>query len=317
MAMPATIGEIPDAPRPERMRSGGIPELLVRNTVENWGAAGERWLAALPALVDDIAAGWGLRIGRPLPMTFHWVAAVTRDDGSPAVLKLGVPDGHLDPEAEALRLFDGRGATRLLAEDAARGALLIEQAEPGTPVAEVADDERATAALIEVGRRLHRVRPESGTLPHLRKLRGGFARYLAVPGGPIPRRMVERAAELFDDLCDSAPRETVLHGDLHHGNVLRAEREPWLAIDPHGFVGDPGYDGGAMLYNPHPEVRDPALLRLVPARIEQLAGTGPLDRVLAWGYVMGVLSEVWTVEASGVARTRALDVARLLEPRLS
>ena len=301
----------------ERSRSGVIPGLLARNTVENWGAAGERWLATLPALVDAVAAGWGLRIGRPLPMTFHWVAAVVRADGSPAVLKLGVPDGHLGPEAEALRLFDGRGATRLLAEDPARGALLIERADPGTPVAGLADDERATAALIEVGRRLHRVPPAGCTLPHLRTLRGGFTRYLAAAGGPIPRRMVQRAAELFDDLCATAPRETVLHGDLHHGNVLRAGREPWLAIDPHGFVGDPGYDGGALLYNPHPEDTDPRLLRAVPARIEQLAGTGPADRVVAWGFVMGVLSELWTVEASGMARSRAIEVARLLEPRLS
>ena len=291
-----------------------IPSLLSRNTVENWGAEGEAWLRRLPALIDETAAAWDLRLGRPLPMTFHWVGEAVRADGTPAVLKLGVPDGHLGPEAEALRLFDGHGATRLLAEDAARGALLIERAEPGTPVA-VSGEEEATVALVEVGRRLHRVPPPGCTLPPLRKLRGGFERYLAA-GGPIPRRMVERAAELFDHLCDSAPRETLLHGDLHHGNVLRAGREPWLAIDPHGAVGDPGYDGGAMLYNPHPENRDPALLRLVPARIERLAVHEPEERVVAWGYVMGVLSEVWTVEASGVARSRALDVARLLESRL-
>ncbi|GID32971.1 aminoglycoside phosphotransferase family protein [Paractinoplanes brasiliensis] len=281
---------------------------LTRNVVENWGADGERWLADLPALIAEVAAEWGVRVLRTYPMTFHWVAEAERADGTGAVLKLGVPDGHLDTEAEALRVFDGEGAVWLLAENAAKGALLIERAEPGTPL--TVDDE---ATLVEVGRRLHRVRGKNSDLPHLRNLRGGFERYRE---GPIPRRMVDRAAELFDDLCDSATRETVLHGDLHHGNVLRGRDGEWLAIDPHGWVGDPGYDGGAMLYNPDPERRDPELLELVPRRIEMLAAYEKKERVIAWGYVMGVLSELWTVESSGQARTRALDVARFLEPML-
>ncbi|MDY7090941.1 MAG: aminoglycoside phosphotransferase family protein [Actinomycetota bacterium] len=283
-------------------------QTLTRNVVENWGADGERWLAGLPALIDEVAAEWDVRVLRTYPMTFHWVAEAECADGTGAVLKLGVPDGHLGTEVEALRVFDGEGAVRLLAENAAKGALLVERAEPGTPL--TVDDE---AALVEVGQRLHRVRGENRDLPHLRNLRGGFERYRE---GPIPRRMVDRAAELFDDLCDSAPRETVLHGDLHHGNVLRGHGGQWLAIDPHGWVGDPGYDGGAMLYNPGPERRDPELLELVPRRIEMLAAYEKKERVIAWGYVMGVLSELWTVEASGQARTRALDVARFLEPML-
>lgn len=218
-----------------------------RNIVENWGEDGRRWLDGLPRLVEEIAAEWDLVVDEPHAMTFHWVASVK----PAAVLKLGVPDGHLGAEAEALRIFDGDGAVRLLAEDQSRGALLIERAFPGTPVAQLDDDAAGTAVLADAFARLHRVPPEKCTLPHLRTLRGGFGRYLRrYPGdGPIPRRMVERAAELFDDLCADAPRETVLHGDLHHGNVLRAEREPWLAIDPSPLVGDPGYDCGAMLYN--------------------------------------------------------------------
>lgn len=76
---------------------------------------------------------------------------------------------------------------------------------------------------------------------------------------------------------------------------------------------------GPLLYNPQPDNRDGSLLALVPGRIEQLAdGLGmPPERVRAWGFVMGVLSEVWTVEDGGTARTRALDVAVRLLPALS
>jgi streptomycin 6-kinase len=111
----------------------------------------------------------------------------------------------------------------------------------------------------------------------------------------------------------------LLHGDLHHDNLLRAEREPWLAIDPHGLVGDPGFDTGPLLYNPEPDDRDDRLLALAPARVEQVADAlgMPVDRVRAWGYAAAVLSEVWTVEDGGPARTRALDVALRLLPALS
>jgi streptomycin 6-kinase len=296
-----------------------LPPLLISNVAGNWGAEGRRWLGELPGLIERTTERWRLTVEQLYPMTFHWVALVRTADGGRAVLKLGVPDGHLDDEAEALRVFDGDGSVRLLAEDRSAAALLIENAEPGTPVASLVphEDAAATEVLIGIGRRLHRVPPEKCSLPHLRGHGEAFRGYLRQPGGPIPRAMVQRAAELFDDLCASAPREVVLHGDLHHGNVLRAGADRWLAIDPHGAVGDPGYDGGALLYNPDPADRDPALLRLVPARIEQLADGADPGRVIAWGFVMGVLSEVWSVGADPAARTRALDVATLLLPRLA
>jgi streptomycin 6-kinase len=305
--------------------TNAIPPALAGNVVGNWGEEGSRWLAGLPVLIGDIARDWDLTVGEPYPLSLHWVAPATRADGSAAVLKLGVPVGHLVAEAEALRVFEGHAAVRLLGEDRARGALLLERAVPGDPAAGLVpgDDEVATAALVGVGRRLHRAPPPGSALPDLRAAGEAFRAHLRrYPGNePLPRSLVERAGALFDDLCASAPAPVVLHGDLHHGNVLRAEREPWLAIDPFGFVGDPGYDCGAMLYNPDPDRRDDDLLALVPARVEQLAdGFGlPVDRVVAWGFVQGVLSDVWTAQAwtgRGPVMSRAFDVARSLTPRL-
>jgi streptomycin 6-kinase len=287
-----------------------IPPELARNVEDAWADAGRAWLGALPTLVDEVARDWELSAGPAYPLSFHWVAPVTRADGTPAVLKLGLPSaGHLVHQVEALRLFDGNGSVRLLEYDADRGAMLLERAEPGDAVASLVprDDERATAALIEAGLRLHQPPPPGCELPHLSHESESFAGYLRrFPGdGPLPRHLVERAAALFDELCASAPAEVVLHGDLHHDNLLRAQREPWLAIDPFGVVGDAGYECGAMLYNPDPPRREDELLALVPGRVEQLAdGYGlPVERVVAWGFVQGVLSEVWTTEGSGVPRS--------------
>lgn len=301
-----------------------VPPTLACNVVAMWGERGRRWLTNLPALRAAVGRDWDLRIGPPFELTYNWVAAASAADGSRAVLKLGVPGAeHLATEAAALEAFAGRGAVRLLAQDLRRGALLLERAEPGQRARELvpARDAEATAAALSVMRRLHVAPPADCALPPLVRFTSSFERYLRThPGdGPLPRAVVDHAHGLFAELCASATRTVVLHGDLHHDNTLRAGRESWLAIDPFGLIGDPGFDVGALLYNPEPDNRDESLLALVPARIEQLAdGLGiPPERVRAWGFVMGVLSEVWTVEDGGPARTRALDVALRLLPTLS
>jgi len=306
-----------------------VPPALTRNVVGVWGDAGRRWLDDLPSILDDVLRRWSLECGRPLPMSLHWVGSVTRDDGSLAVLKLGLPhadEDHQAVEAAVLRAYGGRGAVRLIAHDPDRGALLLQRADPGRQLRDLvpAHDEEATGVLAAVLRDLHAARvPAGDAVPPLRRVRRAFTEHLArhEADDVLPRRLVQAAASLFDELVASGDAPVLLHGDLHHDNVLSDEESAsgWVAIDPHGYVGDAGYDAGALLYNPDPGVRSEALLRLVPARIEQLAdGSGlPLEHVIAWGFVKGVLSEVWSAQDElDYAPGRALDVARLLEPRL-
>ncbi|MEV4624891.1 aminoglycoside phosphotransferase family protein [Micromonospora sp. NPDC049523] len=300
-----------------------IPAVFRRNVSEAWGEAGQRWLDELPSLVTTITHAWDLDVGEPYVLSFNWVAPATTADGTPSVLKLGVPESdHLFHEAAALTCFDGRGAVRLLDRDADRGALLLERAAPGTQARVLVPerDEEATAAFITLTRRLHRPPPADCPLPELVTRGEAFAAHLRrYPDDRVlPRLLVERAGRLFDELCASATERVVLHGDLHHDNILSADREPWLAIDPHGVVGDPGSEVGPWLYNPDPALRDDNLLALVPARVEQLADglALPVERVLAWGFVLCMLSEVWDAEGGGTGGGRALDVALQLLPRL-
>jgi streptomycin 6-kinase len=305
-----------------------IPPDLAGTVVAVWGEAGRAWLAGLPALLAEVCTAWELE-PEPEPafeMSLHWVGPVTRSDGSAAVLKVGVPDdGHLAVEAAALRAYGGRGAVRLLAHDGARGAHLLERADPGTPARALVphDDAAALAALLSVRRALHAAPvPPDGVLPPLSDLGRSFDGYLRrfPSDGPLPRRLVVRAGRLFGELCASSPESVVLHGDLHHDNVLTGDREPWLAIDPHGVIGDPGYEIGALLYNPL-ALDDPAMLDLVPGRLEHIVAEAglPRDRVVAWCFVKAVLSDVWNTEGSEPVSdpaSRATAVAELLEPLL-
>lgn len=298
-----------------------FPAAFTRNVTGNWGDDGRRWLAGLPALIEEVARDWGLTVGRPYPLSFNFVAPVRRPGGEPGVLKLGLARaGHIAMEADTLGFLGGRGAVEVLARDDDRGALLLERAEPGETLRTLVRDrdERATAVLIDLMRRLHRPAPEGLALEELSSRVASFDAHLdRYPGDdPFPRHLVERARELLVDLCGSAPRRVVLHGDLHHENVLAATREPWLAIDPHGVLGDPGYEVGAVLYNPFDG--DEPVLELLPARVEQFADglDMPVDRVVAWGFVQAVLSEVWDAEGGLPEPGQALRVALSLAPRL-
>ena len=300
---------------------GMFPAAFTRNVTGSWGDDGRRWLAGLPMLIEDIARDWELTVGPPYPLSFNFVAPVRRAGGSPGVLKLGPAEaGHIAREADTLGFLGGRGAVEVLARDDKRGALLLERAEPGVTLRTLVPehDGQATAVLVDLMRRLHRPAPAGLMLEEISSRVAAFDAHLArYPGDdPIPRALVERARELWAELCASASRRVVLHGDLHHENVLAASREPWLAIDPHGALGDPGYEVGAVLYNPFDG--DEPVLELLPARVEQFAdGLGmSVDRVVAWGFVQAVLFEVWGAEGGDAEPGQALRVALTLLPRL-
>ena len=146
-----------------------IPEDFARAVVELHGTEGERWLRRLHATVAECAARWSLKVGSPLtPLYQNYIAQATRADGASVILKVGMPARELLTEIEALRVFDGVGAVRLLEADAGLGALLLERLEPGTQLAAVCerDDAEATSVASSVMRRLWRTAPRGSSFPN-------------------------------------------------------------------------------------------------------------------------------------------------------
>ncbi len=110
---------------------------------------------------------------------------------------------------------------------------------------------------------------------------------------------MERAEGLFAELLPSSTAPVVLHGDLHHDNLLDVGGRGWLAIDPKGVVGEPAYEVGALLRNPERRlVGEGDLRRLLERRVDLLAERLELDRrrVVGWGMAQAVLSAWWSVE---------------------
>jgi len=208
-------------------------------------------------------------------------------------------------EAAALRLL-GSAVVRLVGVEGAD--LLLERVVPGTPVSELPDDE-ATAAVAGALRQLWVPVPAGCPLPDVaEECEVLFARDIV---DALPAPLVEAAQRRLFDLLATAPEPVVLHGDLHHGNLLwSARRAQWVAIDPHGVVGDAGYDVGPLLINPWE--RRPQ--ELVGRRLDLLSDAlgMPRTRLAAWGVVRAVLAEAWTVQDTGRPDGRALEVAAAL-----
>ena len=296
-----------------------VPEAFVRTQTALHGEAGVAWLDRLPALTKGLEERWSLEAGPPFHnLSYNWVVPAVREDGTPAVLKLSFPgDEEFGTEAGALKVFDGGGICRLLELDADRGAMLLERLEPGAPLTTVENDEEATAVAAGVMKKLWRPAPADHDFPLVSDWAGGFDRLrkrFDGGTGPMPARLVEDAESLFADLLASQGEPLLLHGDLHQENILTAGREPWLAIDPKGVVGEAAYDTAALLHNPVETLDAPDPKRLLKRRIDILSGELGLDptRVRAWGLAQAVLAAYWGLEGDGRVWNEALTFADLL-----
>ena len=260
---------------------------------------GADWLDRLPGIVHACATRWSLEVGPPFePALISWVAPARLPDGTDAVLKVSFPEAESEHEADALRHWDGRGAVRLLAYDPEERALLVERCSPGTTLWEIADEDQANRIAAGVLRRLWRPAPPE----HPFRLLADEAMRWAdeLPGRwerarrPCARSLLDGAIAFLRMAGPDQGESVVLHQDFHGGNVLRAAREPWLAIDPKPLVGEREFDTASLLRDRGGQLaRDPSPERRVRRRLDLLAAELGLDRermrgwgiahALAWG----------------------------------
>ncbi len=296
--------------------SAALPDDFQRRIIDVHGEPGARWLEALPQLIRTLERRWKLQVLPSYPLSYNYVAPAIGPNGEAWVLKLGVPNPELIGEILALRCFEGDGAVRVIHGDPAGGVLLIERLQPGTPLSLVADDEQATRLAASVMRRLWRVVPEQPGLRSLAHLGEGLRRLRQrFDGGcgPFPADLVALAEAQLTQAPSSATR--LLHGDLHHDNILYDQRRGWLAIDPAGILGDPGYEVGSLLFNPLPKTPERTDLRdLLRARLEVLSTEleMPLEGLRRWGIFKCVLSAWWDFEDHGRGWEPVIQVARAL-----
>jgi streptomycin 6-kinase len=247
--------------------------------------------------VDERIAAWRIVVER-VTETESSVLVFGERDTQPVVLKVLKSAGDEWRAGGILDAFEGRGTVRVY--EYIDGALLLERLSPGESLAGMAlsgDDGGATRVLAEtIGAMSPRTAVD--TVPTAKDWGRGFERYAVSGDAQVPKHLLSAAHRLYSGLCRSQTRGRLLHGDLHHYNVLFDAGRGWLAVDPKGVLGEPEYEVGAALRNPYerPELfADPAIIR---KRIDRFARELDLDttRVLSWAFAQAVLAALWAVE---------------------
>ena len=165
------------------------------------------------------------------------------------MLKLGMPHMEGTHELQALRFWDGDPTVRLLDADVDLNAMLLEYCEPGTVLRQLPEPEQ-DVVIAGLLRRLWRRPPRPNPFRPLAAMIAQWAdeTIMATPRW-LDAGLVREGLRRLEELARPSSADVLLATDLHAGNVLRAKREPWLAIDPKPFVGDRAYDATQHLFN--------------------------------------------------------------------
>ena len=287
-----------------------IPERFAETLIAREGVAGRAWIASLPGLIAEACDRWDLAIdGAPMPETFAIVIPVRHGD-EPAALKLALPTALNGDEVIGLRAWDGQGVVKLLDVDTARGALLLEWLDADRPLSAVPLMEAAGIA----GRLIRRLAiPAPRDAPQLSARAAGIVTSMPErwegAGQPFPESLMASAIEVAGEIGPRAG-STLANWDLHHGNVLAGEREPWLVIDPMIVAGDPDVSVFPMVLRRVDEMAGPVVLR---SFVDRVVDAGALDPELtaAWMHLRIVDYWLW---ALGIGLTEdPLRCARLID----
>ena len=303
----------------------------VRSKALALGQVGQQWLDALPELVSTLATEWDLSVGEMLQGgSAAYVAGVTTDAGTPAVLKLQLP-GYDDIVAElgVLRIADGRGYARLLRTDHSRGALLIERLGPplselGFPIRQQIETICATLRSAWIDG------PEVETFPtgavKARWLRAFIIETWVVLDHPCSERVIDQAIDFCDarDAAFDPERAVLVHGDAHSGNVLAplgvsagalGESVPagaFKLVDPDGLFAERAYDLGVLMRGWSAELLAGGAWRIGwerDALLSELTGEDP-EAIWQWGFIERVSTGLLLMQTGQEREGRTfLDVA--------
>jgi streptomycin 6-kinase len=312
-----------------------LPPEFISTVTNTFGEDGERFIAGLPASVEEASARWGLSNIQPVTnLSYNFVAFAespspsgrgVRGEGD-VILKIGVPRDELASEIAALRLFNGGGACRMIDADEEKGLLLLERLQPGVMLSTLEDDEEATRIAAKVMKRIWRplehvtlsrrgakslyndgrdpslsLRVTSDKFIQLSDWFDGLKRLREMFNGgtgPLNEKLVARVEQSVKDFFVEDQSPVLMHGDFHHFNILSSERG-WLVIDPKGVIGPACYEVAPFMMNPWGELPQGINLKVrLKRRIDILHEHLGFERerILEWSLAHAILSAWWGIE---------------------
>lgn len=278
-----------------------LPNEFVQTIKSVHKKKGEQWLNHFNKLIEECEARWDIQIMSPFPLSYNFVAPAVRKDRKEVVVKLGIPGEEFNNEVYTIQQFNRRGMVGIIDVDFKKGILILERLAPGTMLASIEDDEAATRIASRVMKALWVPASETLQIPTSEDREKALLKILIENPegiGPITKETLQEASETFTALNKSIEKPYLLHGDLHHYNILSNCRDSWTAIDPKGLIGDREYDVIQFLLNRLPAEN---LSAVIDKRIALLADELDLDthRIYSWGFAHSVLATCWSIEDHG------------------
>jgi streptomycin 6-kinase len=280
-----------------------LPKPFLQNIVRIWGTQGTLWLQQLPFLIEHFAIEWQLKeIQHFENLSFNYVAhAYSNLYKQPVVLKIGAPHPSFINELKALTFYNGHGSVKLLAYDEQKYGMLLAQIQPGSTLKSFfpAQDEKAVEYACQVMKKLH-----AHSLDNSQEFPTIDNKFLIFDTLKIPRRLqkhVDTARNFVKELSISTPQKFLLHGDLHHDNILLDAQGNAVSIDPKGVIGEAAYEVGAFMCNPEELSGQPDVAGILNNRLDSFSSRLKIDRnrLAKACYARIILSACWTVEAKG------------------
>ncbi|MFD0337291.1 aminoglycoside phosphotransferase family protein [Streptomyces sp. NPDC127117] len=274
-----------------------VPETFARSTIEREGEPGAAWLAELPRIVEELSGRWNcVPDGEVMHGDVGIIVPVLRTSVGVAVMKVSFPHPGNVHEPDAFEAWGGRGAVLLHERDDEHFAMVLERARSST-LAELEDGDEVVRV---AGRISHQLAiPAPPGLPRLQERADAWVSQLRQDARELthtlPRYVVDAAVATAQELGHDQP-DSLIHGDLHARNILRADREPWLAVDPKGHAGDPAYDGGTLLKSQALTLIEASDLRKALFRaLHVFAEAAEVDRERArrWAQFHAVQASFW------------------------
>ena len=233
--------------------------------------------------------------------------------GELAILKTTAKGGRIVDELHWLQSLKHM-VPNIFQFDEGKNAFLMEYLQPGEPLKNLikkGQDDKATRIICNIIKELQSDQQKNYQFKHLSEL----VKDLLHLKDHIDNYTLSKAQSLFQDLCNDTSGDVILHGDLHHDNIL-SYHSGWKVIDPHGYIGDPISEIGVMIRNPLDCFPDDKPLAIVlERRLKILAEELPFDaqKMKAWAFCMTILSAAWNVEDLGRAAKSDLEVAFTLD----
>lgn len=291
-----------------------ISSELVNNISDIYDEPGKQWLSSLPNQLQRLAEQWGFEFVEPIKnLTYSFVAQVKGyKESSNAIIKIAPDLIRLKREVDAFRSFSS--AVPVVYEfDEAESAFLMEALTPGNSLKDLVitgEDDKATRIIAETIMQLH----------HLQKIEhrqfkqvSELAEDLNILEGHVKPILLEKARSYFRNLSQDCKNDVLLHGDLHHDNIL-LNVNTWVAIDPHGYRGDPAFEVGAMIRNPY-DYPDYLKANTIKRRLDLLCELLPYDphRIKAWAFSVTILSLAWSFEGYHKIPALNLEITTIID----